>query len=105
MVYFRGLFHNRQTSTRTSNPNVVLPDRAEKLLAGSGSHCSQFPAERKLIRLEDPRFEKEFCVYGEDQVEARYILTPSLMERILAFKNKWNKDVSLRSLIPGSALP
>jgi hypothetical protein len=49
----------------------------------------------KLVRLEDPVFEKEFCVYGDDQIEARYILTPALMERIVAFKRKWDKKVSL----------
>jgi hypothetical protein len=32
---------------------------------------------------------------GEDQVEARYILTPSLMERILAYKCKWKSRISL----------
>lgn len=49
----------------------------------------------KLIRLEDPEFEKEFCVYGDDQVEARYLLTSSLMERILTFNRKWNTTVCL----------
>jgi hypothetical protein len=32
--------------------------------------------------LEDPEFMDMFNVYGTDQVEARYILTPALMERI-----------------------
>jgi hypothetical protein len=35
------------------------------------------------VRLEDPRFEDAFEVYGSDQVEARYLLTPTFMERIL----------------------
>ncbi|MDH6354907.1 heme/copper-type cytochrome/quinol oxidase subunit 2 [Dysgonomonas sp. PH5-45] len=34
------------------------------------------------IKLEDPEFMDMFDVYGTDQVEARYILTPSTMERI-----------------------
>ena len=41
-----------------------------------------------LIQLEDPEFEREFVVYGSDQIEARYILSTSLMRRILDFKNK-----------------
>lgn len=44
------------------------------------------------IKLEDPRFEKIFEVYSTDQIEARYILTPSFMERLIdlssLFKNK-----------------
>ena len=44
------------------------------------------------IKLEDVIFEKEFEVYGTDQIEARYLLTTAFMERILmvreAFKSK-----------------
>lgn len=34
------------------------------------------------VELEDPEFAKMFTVRAEDQVEARYILTPAMMERI-----------------------
>jgi len=98
-VYFRGLFIIADFNKNFKTQTVVLPDRAEKLLGKFGQSLQSVSGGRgELIRLEDPRFEKEFCVYGEDQVEARYILTPSLMERILAFKNKWNKDVYLSFL-------
>lgn len=42
-------------------------------------------AGRKLDRigLVDPKFEKLFEVYGTDQVMARYLLTPTFMERLL----------------------
>ncbi len=35
------------------------------------------------VALEDPKFEKAFEVYSTDQVEARYLLTPDFMERLL----------------------
>lgn len=35
------------------------------------------------VRLVDPTFEKTFEVYGSDQVEARYLVHPVLMERLL----------------------
>ncbi|MDE7074733.1 MAG: DUF3137 domain-containing protein [Odoribacter sp.] len=35
------------------------------------------------VKLENPNFEKQFDVFSTDQVEARYILTPNLMERLL----------------------
>lgn len=41
------------------------------------------------IKLEDPVFEKEWEVYATDQVEARYILTPALMERMLEIKRRF----------------
>lgn len=44
------------------------------------------------VKLEDPVFEKAFEVYSNDQIEARFILTPDFMERLLglerAFKGK-----------------
>lgn len=44
------------------------------------------------ISLEDSVFEKEFEVFGSDQLEARYLLTTAFMERMLrvrdAFKGK-----------------
>jgi hypothetical protein len=44
--------------------------------------------KEKLVKLEDPDFNKHFVVYGEDQVEARYVLSTSLMRRITDFKEK-----------------
>ena len=40
----------------------------------------------KHTELEDSNFEKIFDVYTEDEVEARYLLTPSFMERIVKVK-------------------
>ena len=37
----------------------------------------------KKVGLVDPKFEKEFEVYSNDQVEARYILSPTFMENIV----------------------
>ena len=41
-----------------------------------------------LVKLENPEFESEFAVYSGDQIESRYILSSSLMERILSFKKQ-----------------
>lgn len=38
------------------------------------------------IGLVDPRFERIFQVYGTDQVMARYLMTPTFMERVLALE-------------------
>jgi hypothetical protein len=42
--------------------------------------------ELERVRLEDPRFEEEFEVYGTDQVEARYLLTPAFMEELMRLR-------------------
>lgn len=38
---------------------------------------------KKQINLEDTKFSKRFRVYSNDEVEARYLITPSFMERFL----------------------
>ena len=46
----------------------------------------------EVVRLEDPRFEKEFEVYSTDQVEARYLLTPSFMERLVDLRKAFGGE-------------
>ncbi|PRC93226.1 DUF3137 domain-containing protein [Solimicrobium silvestre] len=40
------------------------------------------------VLLEDPEFNNMFTVYATDQVEARYIMTPSLMEKFKILHSK-----------------
>ena len=49
----------------------------------------------KLVYMEDPAFEKMFKVYSNDQVEARYILSPNMLNRIVLMKNRLNKKIHL----------
>lgn len=44
----------------------------------------------ELISLEDPLFNKNFEVFTDNQVEARYLLTTAFMERLLNFQKKYN---------------
>ncbi|MBN2350487.1 MAG: DUF3137 domain-containing protein [Bacteroidales bacterium] len=95
-TFFKGIFFiadfNKNFSTRT----FVLPDFAEKTFGKLGQKMQSMNLGRgELIKLENPEFEKEFVVYGDDQVEARYILSTALMQRILDFKNKWKTKVYL----------
>ena len=50
----------------------------------------QMPISNKKqpVLLEDPVFNENFKVLADDQVEARYLLTPSFMSRLLAFQKK-----------------
>jgi len=93
---FRGLFFladfNKNFNTRT----IVLPDLVESKLGGVGRFFQKFVKPfGELIRMDDPQFEREFKVYSEDQVEARYILSPALMQRITEFKERTKKDIRL----------
>lgn len=47
------------------------------------------------VKLENPVFEKNFDTYSTDQVEARYILSPGLMEKILDLDRKFPGKIIL----------
>lgn len=87
---FRGLFLVAEFNKEFKNKTVILPDHAEKTfgaLIGGWLQSVNFSRDN-LIRLDDPEFEKHFVVYGSDPIEARYILTYSMMKRILDFQKK-----------------
>ena len=54
----------------------------------------------KKINLEDSEFNKIFCVYGDSQLESRYILSTNLMNRLVQFQKKAQRDVYI-SFIEG----
>ena len=54
----------------------------EKLFAG-----------KSKVNLENPEFEKIYNTYSDNQVEARYILTPDMMERMLKLREKFKSKV------------
>jgi hypothetical protein len=53
---------------------------------GAFNWLAKFGVKEPRVRLEDPVFEKAFEVYGSDQIEARFILTPDFMERLLGLE-------------------
>ena len=89
---FKGIFFIADFHKDFVGETVVVPDTAERLFGKLGTMFQKMNISRAdLVKMENPEFEKAFAVYGTDQVEARYILTPALMERIMDFKNKSRK--------------
>ncbi len=95
---FKGLFFVADFNKQIKGTTVVLPDVAERLFGGLGKflqNIQKIGRHPELITLEDPTFEKYFVVYGDDQNEARYILTPNLMERIVSFRQRTGQKLLL----------
>jgi hypothetical protein len=92
---FKGLLFLADFNKDFQHITVVLPDTAEKLFGRFGQMLQgmTFLSDLKLVRLEDPEFEREFVVYSQDQIEARYILSPALMKRLYDFKTRTRKEV------------
>lgn len=76
VLVFKGFLLLSEISKNLSSTTYVLPDSIIKLFKG-------LPSSLSRVFLEDPLFEKNFDVYSDNQIEARYLLTTSFMDRLL----------------------
>lgn len=97
-VVFQGLLCAFSFPKRFNGRTVITGDQGKIFNWFQGMSV---PGER--VHLEDPRFESAFEVYSSDQVEARYLLTPTFMERVLALSEKYRSS-TLRLAFDGDRL-
>jgi hypothetical protein len=74
-LVFQGQLLRLVTPRRLASQTVVLRN-------SGWANRFECPRGLEAVGLEDPTFNKVFCVFGSDQVEAREILTPTFMERL-----------------------
>lgn len=89
---FRGMFCWLNFKKKLNGHTVILTNNQSAKLDRLASF--NFKEEQK-VNLEDPRFTDQFIVYSTDQVEARYVLSTALMERIVSLKEKFNQPILL----------
>jgi hypothetical protein len=80
-VVFNGLLVEIRLSESLHGTTVVVRDNSKFGIA-LGAVFRGGTLNR--VRLEDPRFEESYQVYGSDQIAARALLTPAVMERFMA---------------------
>ncbi|WP_421864467.1 DUF3137 domain-containing protein [Parvibaculum sp.] len=96
-LVFRGLVARYAFPKRFSGRTVVRGDRGS--IFGALSHAG---AGGERVHLEDPRFDERFDVFSSDQVEARYLLTPAFMERLMQLADA--SDGPMRAAFDGGDL-
>ncbi|MBO9997909.1 MAG: DUF3137 domain-containing protein [Cyanobacteria bacterium SID2] len=89
-LLFKGLLYWSDFSKTFKSRTVIIPNKITERISKNGAINGL-----NRIKLEDPQFNKYFLVYGEDQVEARYILSTNLMHRIANLRKKLNRDICL----------
>jgi hypothetical protein len=96
---FQGLFISADFHKDFRGCTFVRTDVAEKFF-GSWGRMFQKPvfSNLQLIHLEDVDFEREFVVHSDDQIEARYILSPAMMRRMLELKQKFSSRIEFSFL-------
>lgn len=63
-------------------PNILNFLLQLVIILGVGIPLFYQMKKMQKVKLEDVGFDKQFSVYTKDQVEARYLLTPTFMERL-----------------------
>ena len=87
---FRGVFIEADFHKDFRTELYLMP---ENYLKSASMVFSSELGER--MDLENPDFEKAFVVFGQDSVEARYILTPDMQERLLLLKKVLGNDLRI----------
>lgn len=77
-IIFKGAIVTLQMNKNFTGHTLVRPDSLIKSAGVSGL---------RHTTLEDVKFEKQYDVFTNDEVEARYLLTPTFMERLTGIKN------------------
>lgn len=93
VTIFKGLFFHADFNKNFNGSTFVLPDFSEKIFGKFGQIFQKIMGPYQLVKLENIDFEKKFVVYSTDQIEARYILTPTIMEAILRISYLHNYTV------------
>ena len=96
-TFFKGVFLIADFNKDFKFKHWVLPDTAEAAfgqVVGNFFQKLSLPGRGHMTRMENPAFEKKFVVYTEDDVEARYILTPKLMHTMVNLSEHFRKGAS-----------
>ncbi|WP_201352156.1 DUF3137 domain-containing protein [Hydrogenimonas urashimensis] len=89
---FNGTFIVTEFHKHFTRSLMVLPDVAERYMGVLGGWFQNI-GSKNLVRMDSPEFENYFKVYCDDPVEAHYLLTPNLMEKIVALRKEAGSDL------------
>lgn len=96
VTVFKGIYLTADFHKHFRCQVSIVPDIAEATFGWLGRKIQGLSSD--LIRLENPDFERAFKVRASDPVEVRYLLTPDMQERLLAFRNNWSSQVRIALL-------
>ncbi len=90
---FRGMFFIADFNKSFKGSTVLLPNN----LGGRFTFLKKaagLTRRERFVKLEDPMFMRNFNCYSDDDIKARYILSPALMQRLNDFRSR-NKRIPL----------
>jgi hypothetical protein len=108
VIIFKGLIVQLDFNKNFHGHTVIVPDSESQIMGGLFGE-SESRGRKELCHMDNVTFEKTFSVYSSDQQEARYLLTPKMMDLILATQSSFGairccfQDSSMVITIPSSA--
>lgn len=87
VTVFRGVILKVHFAREFHGVTLVERQRMRMTLFGDSQTKNGIRLER--VKMVDPRFEKAFDVYANDQVEARYLVHPAYCERLIALEERF----------------
>ena len=94
ITIFNGIFVEFEFNKNFSSKLLIYPDFAERYFGNFGIWLQSLNFTKDdLVYTDNMRFEKEFVVYGNDQIEARYLLTPYILQEMLKLRMKLNMPI------------
>lgn len=90
---FEGIFFIADFNKEFNGKTIIYPITSRLDQLNKKLHA--FIHSEKLVRLENIEFGNNFEVYSNDQVEARYIITPAFMEKLLEVEKKFNSNITI----------
>jgi hypothetical protein len=76
-------------------PKYVKPSFLSRFFGKKPQPWATDISNLKLVELTEPEFEREFLVYSDTPIMARYVLSTPFMHRLLIFRHRLNKPVYL----------
>ncbi|MGM9476637.1 DUF3137 domain-containing protein [Pedobacter sp. GSP4] len=92
---FKGIIFAADFNKNFNGVTIVRPKYFGNALGAWFSKNVFSFGDSDVVQLENPDFDKAFVTYSSDQVEARYLLTPAMMERILRLNHETKYDITL----------
>ncbi|AEA46030.1 DUF3137 domain-containing protein [Fluviicola taffensis] len=94
---FKGMLFVSDFHKNFNGETIIDVDYMERFFGRIGRRFQKWNPSRtgNLVKLENPEFENKFAVYSTDEQECRYILTPSMMERLVEMGNKIHFKVAI----------
>jgi hypothetical protein len=95
-VLFQGILFVAAFHKHFHGRTWINPDFSKRDAWVLGRWSKGVPAKKlEGIHLEDSEFERMFRVIGTDQVEARYVLSPGMMQRIKDIRTNWQSTIKV----------